>query len=265
MKDTFYFSHDYNTRQDIKVKKLLVKHGMCGYGVFWSIIEDLYNNANALPLDYESIAYDLRIDSEVIKSIINDFDLFVIDNDMFGSNSIQRRLEERESKSTNARKSALKRWNKSEGNADVMPTHSEGNAIKERKGDESKGKEKKVKDIKENMGGFKIKPEIQYELETLLFVFNEVFKTKYESIESLKINYAHWRQFYEPAQIEQAIINASKDSFWKGKITPVILFRQKNQNKESVDYIGDLLNRKPELTKKQEFLTPFAEALNNLR
>jgi len=45
----------------------------------------------------------------------------------------------------------------------------------------------------------------------------------------------------------------------------VILFRQKNQNKESVDYIGDLLNRKPELTKKQEFLTPFAEALNNLR
>jgi len=103
------------------------------------------------------------------------------------------------------------------------------------------------------------------ELETLLFVFNEVFKTKYESIESLKTNYAHWRQFYEPAQIEQAIINASKDSFWKGKMTPVILFRQKNQNKESVDYIGDLLNRKPELTKKQEFLTPFAEALNNLR
>ena len=82
-------------------------------------------------------------------------------------------------------------------------------------------------------------------METLLFVFNEVFKTKYESIESLKTNYAHWRQFYEPAQIEQAIINASKDSFWKGKMTPVILFRQKNQNKESVDYIGDLLNRKP--------------------
>jgi len=112
------------------------------------------------------------------------------------------------------------------------------------------------------------KPEIVTdfsELETLLFVFNEVFKTKYESIESLKTNYSHWRQFYEPAQIEQAIINASKDSFWKGKLTPVILFRQKNQNKESVDYIGDLLNRKPELTKKQEFLTPFAEALNNLR
>jgi len=60
----------------------------------------------ALPLDYESIAYDLRMDSEVIKSIINDFDLFVIDGDIFGSNSIQRRLEERESKSTNARKSA---------------------------------------------------------------------------------------------------------------------------------------------------------------
>ena len=120
-----------------------------------------------------------------------------------------------------------------------------------------------IKDKNKNLNG---KKQIDFsELETLLFVFNEVFKTKYESIESLKTNYSHWRKIYEPAQIEQAIINASKDSFWKGKLTPVILFRQKNQNKESVDYIGDLLNRKQELTKKQEFLTPFAEALNNLR
>ena len=42
-KETFYFSHDYNARNDIKIKKLILKHGFCGYGIFWAIIEDLYN------------------------------------------------------------------------------------------------------------------------------------------------------------------------------------------------------------------------------
>ena len=145
MKDTFYFSHDYNARNDIKIKKLIQKHGMSGYGIFWSIVEDLYNNANALPTDYESIAYDLRADCDIIISIINDFDLFVIDGNEFGSSSIENRLNERNEKSKKARNAALSRWNKSESNANVMQTHSEGNAIKERKGKEIKGK-----DIKEN-------------------------------------------------------------------------------------------------------------------
>ena len=70
-----YFSHDYNTRLDKKIKRLISKHGMQGYGVFWAIIEDLYNNANALQLDYESIAFDLRIDENLVKSIILDLQL----------------------------------------------------------------------------------------------------------------------------------------------------------------------------------------------
>jgi hypothetical protein len=148
MKDTsYYFSHDYNTRQDIKIKKLLVKHGMIGYGCFWSIIEDLYNNANALPLDYESIAYDLRVSENLIDSIINDFDLFIIQGGYFGSKSVENRLNQRNEKSINASKAAFKRWNKSESNANDMQTHSESNAIKERKGKERREKEIKVNNI----------------------------------------------------------------------------------------------------------------------
>lgn len=140
MKDTFYFSHDYNARQDVKIKKLIFKHGMCGYGVFWSIVEDLYNNANALPLDYESITYELRIDEEVVKSVINDFDLFVIDGLEFGSKSIENRLNERNEKSKKARKSALARWNKPKDDANALQTQSDSNAIKERKRKEIKEK-----------------------------------------------------------------------------------------------------------------------------
>jgi hypothetical protein len=138
MKDTFYFSHDYNARTDPKIKRLMAKHGMTGYGIYWAIIEDLYNNANALQTDCESIAYDLRVDSEIIKSIIFDFDLFKIDGEIFSSLSIQRRLDDRNEKSEKARKSAEYRWNKKLDNANAMRTQSDGNAIKERKGKERK-------------------------------------------------------------------------------------------------------------------------------
>ena len=113
-KETFYFSHDYNARSDMKIKLLIIKHGYKGYGLYWAIIEDLYQNANALPLDYDSIAYDLRATKEVIKSIVNDFDLFVVDNNTFGSLSVQRRLEKRNSKSRKARRAAMKRWDDKE-------------------------------------------------------------------------------------------------------------------------------------------------------
>jgi hypothetical protein len=133
MKDTFYFSHDYNTRTDDKIKPLLRKHGMLGYGIFWAIIEDLYNNANALRTDYEGIAYDLHSDENIVKSIINDFDLFVFNDGFFGSLSVQKRIDERNEKSEKARKSAYYKWNK---DANAKRTQSEriekgyeGNAI----------------------------------------------------------------------------------------------------------------------------------------
>lgn len=141
MKDTYYFSHDYNSRNDHKIKKLISKYGYAGYGLFWAIIEDLYNNANALQTDYETIAFDLRTSKDTIESIINDFDLFVIEGDKFGSLSVERRLEERDNKSSKARESAYKRWNKNKDNANALQTDSECNAIKE-----SKEKENKVND-----------------------------------------------------------------------------------------------------------------------
>ncbi len=143
-KDRFYFSHDYNARADVKIRQMIAKHGYVAYGLFWAIIEDLYQNDNKIPLDYECLAYDYRCSTEVIKSIINDFDLFKIENSFFGSISVSRRLSEREARSEKARKSAAARW----GYANAMRPHSDRNAIKERK-----GKEIKVKDSKKESKG----------------------------------------------------------------------------------------------------------------
>ena len=147
-KETFYFSHDYNARNDIKIKRLIVKHGYEGYGIFWAMIEDLYQNANALPLDYDCIAYDFRTNSDMIESIVNDFDLFEVGEDTFSSLSIQRRLGKRmeisEKRAKAGRISAEKR--KKERRTEHVLKCVEQIPTKESKVKESKVKDNKEKD-----------------------------------------------------------------------------------------------------------------------
>jgi len=225
-KDTFYFSHDYNARNDEKIKMLIRKHGMIGYGVFWAIVEDLYNNANALRTDYDGIAYDLRLHSDIVKSVVNDFYLFEINGDYFGSSSVQARLDQRNEKSLSARKSASYRWNKKEEDANALQTLSEGNAIKERKGKEIKGKE--IKNTAPPLQEF-----LEYckkNLEQNKFIY-----TEYEY--SLKSKYDTW------------VANGWKDGHnkqikdWKGKIRNTIPFLRPIQtlsNKNGGKYQNEL-------------------------
>lgn len=136
-KETFYFSHDYTARSDEKIKNLIYDFGYQGYGIYWALIEELYQNANALQTNYKRIAFDMRVDENTIKSIIENFDLFIVENEFFGSLSVQRRLDMRNDKSTKARESAQKRWTK---DANALQTQSDSNAIKESKLKESKRK-----------------------------------------------------------------------------------------------------------------------------
>lgn len=126
-----YFSHDYNSRVDHKIKALISKHGYEGYGLFWAIIEDLYNNANALPTHFDLLAVDLKSNEKTIESIIKDFGLFKIKGKIFFSQSVQDRLNLRNKKSLKAKESADYRWKKD--NANALPTQSDRNAIKEKK------------------------------------------------------------------------------------------------------------------------------------
>jgi len=141
-KNTFYFSHDYNTRTDEKIKNLLRTHGLLGYGVYWALIEDLYNNANAMQLHYSGISYDLRISPELAESVINDFGLFTVEGNNFSSPSVSRRLEEVEKRSRIGKNNANNRWSKKEENATAMPLQCKPNALKE-----IKEKKERVRDI----------------------------------------------------------------------------------------------------------------------
>ena len=149
-KDTFYFSHDYNARNDIKIKRLIVKHGYEGYGLYWAIIEDLYQNDNSLPLDFDCIAYDLRADNELIESIINDFELFDVNENTFGSLSVQRRLQIRKDLSKKRAKAGRISAAKRKKAKEARDVEQVLKCVQQNPTKESKVKESKVKDNKVN-------------------------------------------------------------------------------------------------------------------
>jgi hypothetical protein len=141
-KEAYYFSHDSNAKDDPKILQLRMEMGWEGYGLFWALIEMLRNESdNRMRTHYKSIAFALQTQEDSIKRLINDFDLFAIDDQYFWSESLLKRMEMKEAKSEKARQSAKKRWNQ-DNDANAMRTHSDSNAnamqLKERKGKEIK-------------------------------------------------------------------------------------------------------------------------------
>jgi hypothetical protein len=136
MKKT-YFNHDSVARLDIRVIKLRAKLGYEGYGVFWAVLELLFTEENKLCIDdYDSLAFGLQCDSDVLKQVIEDFDLFVLEDGCFYSRRLNNHIEEINNKSNKAKENASKRWN----NANAMQSHNERNASKVNKSKVNKNK-----------------------------------------------------------------------------------------------------------------------------
>lgn len=77
MKETFYFQHDYNARNDPKLQDVLIDLGVEGIGVFWCIIEQLYEQGGTLPIrSCKSIAFALHVDCNVVERLVHDYGLF---------------------------------------------------------------------------------------------------------------------------------------------------------------------------------------------
>lgn len=111
-KSAFYFSHDYYARMDGKMVKLAMKHGMAGIGVYWCIVEMLYEESGYMPREYERISFELRTDTNVVQDIVEESKLFEFDDENFWSKSVLARLQERCDKSEKARKSIQARWDR---------------------------------------------------------------------------------------------------------------------------------------------------------
>lgn len=118
-----YFSHDSNARNDIKLIRLRSKYGYQGYGIYFALIELLFSEDNKLCIDdFETLAFGLQCDANILKDIIKNFDLFIFENNCFYSKRLDNVINEIESKSKKASENAKKRWS--------MQTQSDRNAIK---------------------------------------------------------------------------------------------------------------------------------------
>ena len=92
-KETFYFSHDYNARNDIKIQALLVEHGAVGYGVYWIIVEILHEESEkSLKLNnltYIAIARQASTSVEQVKAVVEcclEYELFTEDDGSYFRN-----------------------------------------------------------------------------------------------------------------------------------------------------------------------------------
>ena len=143
MKESFYFQHDYNARNDPKLQEVLIEYGVSGIGIFWCIVEQLYEQNGVLPLKTcKSIAFALHVDKDIVESIITNFDLFENDGENFWSNSVNSRLFKRKDVTMKRKMAASKRW---KSNTD-MQVQSKCNASAK----QNDAKERKEKEIKEN-------------------------------------------------------------------------------------------------------------------
>ena len=139
MKKT-YLQHQSNSFTDIKIIKMRSNLGIESYGIFWALLELLFNEENKLCIDdYSVLAFSLQCDADKLKSVIEDFDLFVIEDGCFYSKRLNNHIDTINSKSIKAKESASKRWN----NANAKRTHSDSNASRVEYSKEDKSKVKK--------------------------------------------------------------------------------------------------------------------------
>ncbi len=106
-KDALYFSHDFGARNDPKLQEVQMQMGMEGIGIYWCVVEMLYEQGGHLPLSaLRGMAYALHTDEAKLRQVIEGFDLFGQTEDgLFYSSSVITRIE-RKRKISEARRLA---------------------------------------------------------------------------------------------------------------------------------------------------------------
>lgn len=100
-KDAYYIKHDCNSRRDIKIMAMLAEWGMAGYGMYWTLVEIMREQAEyklqKSKFLYKVLAKDMmcqEVDSErFVKNCIEDFELLEEDETYIYSPSLIRRMQ----------------------------------------------------------------------------------------------------------------------------------------------------------------------------
>lgn len=194
MKDTVYFRHDYDSQTDPKMIKLRVKYKREWYWLFRATLEAMRGESDIMlsQCDIDAFAYRLQYDSIEYKKFL-DFCVsiwllcFDEKDKVYFSERLQEDAEYMRSKSKKAKQSANARW-KARSNANALQPQSDGNAIKESKRKEKKGKKSKKEILPDgNASGAEILP--VYVPEDITIQINDLIKEIKQTAQTLWIAY----------------------------------------------------------------------------
>ena len=143
--NTYFFSHDYNAHNDVKVLFMRQQLGMEGYGIYWFLIENLANSGGFLPLKIVPVlAMQMQTNEVKVLAVIKEFELFELTDNQFFSLRLNKHLDMMKSFSDNGKKGAEVRW----GNRGAIAGAIEGaNANKSRVNKKKEDKKKVDKSI----------------------------------------------------------------------------------------------------------------------
>lgn len=152
-KDSYYFPHYINARNDRKVKRVIKELGLEGYAIFFMLLELLREQLDfRYPIkDIDLIADEFGTSEQKVRVVICNYDLFQIDSDdNFLSIKQIYYLQPYIEKTDRARVAARKRWDSvkllnanADANALQMQCDSNTNAMQGKENKERKENEKK--------------------------------------------------------------------------------------------------------------------------
>lgn len=245
-----YFSHDSNARNDEKLIRLRMKHGAEGYGVYFMILERLRDEADYMSVkDYNVIAFDLRVDANLIKDIVENFGLFAFTDDgkCFYSESFNKRMslkdEAKQKRAQAGKKGAKKRWNNksdddnsNENNSVIAkPLENDSNAMA--MPSQNNGKESKVNKSKVNKKKSKSKTPAYADDDRNLLLSADLFRriktnnpeTRQPDLQKWAndIRLMHERDGRSYEKIARMIERCQTDDFWQANILSAKKLREK--------------------------------------
>lgn len=141
MKNRFYFQHDSGAMDDDRILDLRADLGWHGYGLFWGVLELLHRNDGVMKYDPKRVGFALQTAPVEIEKILNDYDLFTVEDGEFWSGRLLGQITHR-SKLLEKRRAAGRKGGKAKASAkQVLSDGSSKTEPKERKVEESKGNE----------------------------------------------------------------------------------------------------------------------------
>lgn len=94
MRTINYFPHDFFARNDAKLVKLRMEMGNKGIGIYWSIVEMLYEEGGKIELqNLNTVAFGINEEVTNVQQVVQQYDLFKSDEKYFWSESVSARLK----------------------------------------------------------------------------------------------------------------------------------------------------------------------------